>query len=131
MNMSPDDATDEMDDLHRRIEHLDLHSTEALSVEAIQGNIDNADSLYEPRVFSIYDDGHALLNKSGAMRAGVHGQVQVSGEGFEVNVTNDQDYGTYINEGTGRMPARPFAEVDEATLDQIQEMIADQLLGDD
>jgi hypothetical protein len=130
MNMSPDDAADSMDDLHRRIEHLDLHSTEALSVEAVQSNIDNADSLYEPRVFSIYDDGHALLNKTGAMRAGVRGSVQVSGEGFEVSITNDENYGTYINEGTGRMPARPFAEVPEETLDQIQDMIADQLLGD-
>lgn len=131
MNMTPDDAADPLEDLHNRIERLDLNPAERIAEEAIKDNIDNADSLYEPRAYDPYDDGHPLLRKTGAMREGVHGQVSVSAEGFSVDITDDMDYANYIHEGTSRIPARPFMDIPEDILDRIESDIADQLFGNE
>lgn len=131
MNMSPEDASDSMDDMHNRIVHLDMDEPIQIAVESVKSNIDHADELYEPRVESIYDDGHPLLNKTGRMREGVQGEVRVSGDGFDVDISDEEEYGAYIDQGTSRMVSRPFMIVGDVDLDRIENIIADQMLGDE
>ena len=126
MNLSPDEATRRLEELAERLQSLDYGPAADLAVRAVQGNIDRADELYAPRV-SPYDDGHPLLYETGAMRENVRSDVQASGTGFEITITDDMDYGDYINEGTSRMVARPFMDVPDEAVQQMEDMIADQL----
>ncbi len=64
---------------------------------------------WPPRKPSKRDDGHPLLIKSGAMRQSISWRLE--GEDTVV-VGSDKEYARYHQEGTKRMPARPFFPID-------------------
>lgn len=128
MNITPDEASEDLDALRQRAQDMNMEEAKELALESIRQNIDEGGrpDPFEPRVHSKYDDGHPLLRKTDAMYRGIRASVGHN----QVEITDDVDYAEYIDQGTSRMVARPFMDVIDEDLDRIEEILARNLFED-
>ena len=68
-----------------------------------------------------YDDGHPLLEKTGELKSAVENpEIQTTDNSYEITV--DNEYGQYHNEGTENLPKREWMGESEE-LNKMQESI--------
>jgi phage gpG-like protein len=110
-------------------------------LDQIEANYDNASTAYGnrwPKRRAKNDDGHPLLILTGRMKAASISKT-ATGDHIEEMTDDEFTFGlnpndpTFIypvihNDGLGDMPQREFYAVNDKTVDQMAEMVADDLL---
>jgi phage gpG-like protein len=100
-------------DLHPALEEIGQ-----LLVDSVHGTIDTEG--HGDWEAPAWDYGHALLQDTGALYNSIYYEIQ----GESVNVDVGVSYGRYQNEGTSRIPARPFLVMQDEDQMAIEEIIA-------
>jgi len=100
-------------DLHPALEEIGQ-----LLVDSVHGTIDTEG--HGDWEAPAQDYGHPLLYDTGALYNSIY--YEIAGE--SVNVDVGVSYGRYQNEGTDRIPARPFLVLQDEDLLAIEEIIA-------
>ena len=102
-----DYATPMLDELLSHADHMDdvMDDIGRLMVDSVHQNFEEEGRpAWEPR---LVDVPWPILRKTGALYNSIHYSVF----GAEVNIDTDSDYGMFHQEGTDRMVARPFLEI--------------------
>jgi phage gpG-like protein len=95
-----------------------LEEIGAMLVDSVKETIDSeGHGDWEP---AAYDYGHPLLKDTNSLYNSI--RYQISGD--EITVSHGVDYGDYQNEGTSRIPARPFLVMQQQDLAMAEEIIA-------
>ena len=114
----PDDWVDEAGD---KAEDLDgvLDSIGRLLVDSVHKNF-QAEGRPDPWMPRVDNLSHPILRKSGALYSSIDYDVN----GLEVSVFAGEEYGKYHDEGTSRLPKRPFLIMQPEDEDEILDLIA-------
>jgi len=108
------------------LNHLDEGSRELpmdqisqVMLDAVQQNFDEEGrpDPWEPRQD---DNPWPILTKTGALRGSITADIGQD----SVMINHETDYGDYHQEGTSRMPARPFLILTDDDQDRIEEVIS-------
>jgi phage gpG-like protein len=110
-------------DIIERGENLPMDEIAQFLVESVHQNFDaeGRPDPWAPRAESPYDDGHPILRDSGSLYESIYAST-ISQD--EITVTSNLEYAEYNDQGTSRMPARPFFLMQDSDADEIENIIA-------
>lgn len=107
--------------LEYQAEHLDdaMNEIGQLMVDSVRANFEagGRPEAWEPR---LVDVPWPILRKTGNLYNSIHYSVY----GDNVDIDDDTEYGRYHDQGTSRLPARPFLLIQDEDEQRIMDLIA-------